>query len=482
MSDLMRQLSGEAELRASLAYALVLQQEDDDGDDAAGETTAQSAPQLFGRGGQSSAGPADDVLTPARRQAQHLRSCDGHRIHIEVHDAVDSDTAELAPETFTTTVAQPVPMEMQEELGAAGASGSVGPEKLPGEMLLPARMNIVVHCGGQSYSGLPARVFASESGWMRRAIFGSTKSELAEVQLPCVSNWVTASDGGVAAVMDWIAMQPSMFEDQEEPLYGGNMEGLADHNLHGLSIQDQQSAARVAYFLDMPTLLAVLLDILEKNLDAESWISTLLLSHDLDARRLRNACVRMGMVSLEHLPQVQLQGLPSNVQRQIRAIRGLRDASRRMGLGALAFDDAAEFIAMLRENVAYQKERIAEAENYESTHSSRGTPWLGVHTSTCNQPAGGAVWRPGCDILPIHAAQKRLAFAKVLLPRLANELNERTIDIDIDVAFSVCKLVRLPMINGKKVICCMSRPSKQLALGTVLDASRWYQQTVRRCC
>jgi hypothetical protein len=299
MGDLMRQLSGESELRASLAYALVLQQEDD-GDDAGGGT-AQAEPQF-----------------------------DGCRIHVEVRDAVDADTAELAPETFATTVAQPVPAAMQEELGAADTAGSVGPEKLNmDEVLLTAQMDIVVHCGGQSYRGLPARVFAAESGWMRRAILGSTESELADVQLPCVPNWVNASDGGVAAVMGWIAMQPPMVEDQEEPVYGGNMEGLADHNLHSLSIQEQQSAARVAHFLEMPTLLAVLLDLLEKSLGAESWLSTLLLAHDLDAGRLRNACVRMGMVSLERLPQLQLQGLPTNVQRQIRAIRGLRDASRR---------------------------------------------------------------------------------------------------------------------------------------------------------
>jgi hypothetical protein len=137
-----------------------------------------------------------------------------------------------------------------------------------------------------------------------------------------------------------------------------------------------------------------------------------------------------------------------------------------MGLGNLAFEDAGEFIAMLRENVAYQKERIAESENYESA-PLRGTPWSGarVRINTCNQPGGVSVWRHGCDILPIHAAQKRLAFAKVLLPRrLASAVDERTIDMDIDVACSVCTRVLLPMNNGKKVMWCVHLNNLRLAL------------------
>ena len=61
----------------------------------------------------------------------------------------------------------------------------------------------------------------------------------------------------MAAVTSWIAMQPPDFEDEDEPVFGGNMEGLADHNLQSLSTEEQQSAARVAHFLQMPTLIAV---------------------------------------------------------------------------------------------------------------------------------------------------------------------------------------------------------------------------------
>ncbi len=78
----------------------------------------------------------------------------------------------------------------------------------------------------------------------------------------------------------------------------------------------------------------------------------------------------MGIQSLERLPEAELRALPPPVQSQLRAIRGLRSASRSMGLGSLAFDDASEFIAMLRDNVRQQKERLAEAERYRSTHAA----------------------------------------------------------------------------------------------------------------
>ena len=67
-------------------------------------------------------------------------------------------------------------------------------------------------------------------------------------------------------------------------------------------------------------------------------------AHDINASRLRSACVRVGMMSLEQLPEAELRALPPSVQGQIRAIKGLRSASRSMGLGALAFEDAGEFI------------------------------------------------------------------------------------------------------------------------------------------
>jgi hypothetical protein len=146
----------------------------------------------------------------------------------------------------------------------------------------------------------------------------------------------------------------------------------------------------------------------------------------------------MGMVSLEQLPQSELEGLPTDVQSQLRAIRGLRDASQRMGLGLLAFEDAREFVAMLRENVAQQKERIVEAANYERTYPSRGTA-----ASTID-----VAWRHGYEILPLHAAQKRLAFAKLLLPRLATAPCSQSRveeEIDIDIAYCVAKLVICPM-------------------------------------
>ena len=93
---------------------------------------------------------------------------------------------------------------------------------------------------------------------------------------------------------------------------------------------------------------------------------------------------------------------------------------------------------MLRENVAQQKERIVEAASY----ARKGRPRAADHY------VGGGLapaWRHGCEILPVHAAQKRLAFAKLLLARqtTTTTTGARSFacvieDLNLDVAYSVC--------------------------------------------
>merc|ERR1712224_413807 len=131
-------------------------------------------------------------------------------------------------------------------------------------------------------------------GWVRRVVLQFIQEPLSspalaeagsalEICLPCIPGWIIGDDGGVSAVMDWVTLQ--------QP---GVQQGFCDSSIVKLSVQKQQSAARVAYFLGMPKLTAVLLNALEINLDSQNWLSTLHLARDLDARRLRNACVRMG--------------------------------------------------------------------------------------------------------------------------------------------------------------------------------------------
>jgi len=150
----------------------------------------------------------------------------------------------------------------------------------------------------------------------------------------------------------------------------------------------------------------------------------------------------MGIQSLERLPEAQLRALPPPVQSQLRAIRGLRSASRSMGLGSLAFDDASEFIAMLRDNVGQQKERLAEAERYRSTHAATAklaADVTGQRRLQTDHDSGVTVcWRRGAEILPLHAAQKRLAFAGLLSARLSLS---SAVQVDQDVVSAVCERV-----------------------------------------
>lgn len=135
------------------------------------------------------------------------------------------------------------------------------------------------------------------------------------------------------------------------------------------------------------------------------------------------------------------EALPPAVQAQLRAITGLRTASQTMGLGGCAFDDAAEFIAMLRENVALQKERLAESTAYRQTHAP-ARAGLGRRARTGPRKADQLAWRRGMETRPLHAAQKRLAFAGLL--RDDPHTTFRALlqgEIETDVASCVAELV-----------------------------------------
>lgn len=161
--------------------------------------------------------------------------------------------------------------------------------------------------------------------------------------------------------------------------------------------------------------------------------------------------------------------LDHKVRAQLRAISGLQRASRKMGLGATAFDDGArrcevfklmclmvatadcllslvtaqEFIAMLREQLAYQREQLKEAQNYAETHP-KGTSSARYHLKS--QAGIGEDWRHGMEILPFHAAQKRLAFAKLFYTATRSTIGVRLdqhgvpralVDVDADVVARV---------------------------------------------
>jgi hypothetical protein len=114
-----------------------------------------------------------------------------------------------------------------------------------------------------------------------------------------------------------------------------------------------------------------------------------------------------------------------------------------MGLGDGAFDDAAELIAMLKENLAAQRERLAEAAAYSATRpepsevSGTGSTSKDQRQSQTSQ-RGAPAWRAGMETIPLHAAQKRLAFASLLSARYGAAASAAGATLDPDVTSAVC--------------------------------------------
>ena len=82
------------------------------------------------------------------------------------------------------------------------------------------------------------------------------------------------------------------------------------------------------------------------------------IAQELGMGKLRQACVRAGMQSLHCLEPIvgsnktdnpALGQLDHKVRAQLRAISGLQQASRKMGLGAAAFDDGARCDELLKQ-------------------------------------------------------------------------------------------------------------------------------------
>jgi hypothetical protein len=176
-TNLTRQLSGEAELRASLAYALVLQ----DGGPLDG-AAHDEPPQLQPPSAQHS------EPEPAL-ESSGAPLASAPIIDVELHDSVDADTAQLAPENFSTTVPAAHDASAAQEIDDDDATPSLPGSAQP--LQLEAKADVVLRCGTQEYRGLPARVFAAESGWVRRALAERQQQQpppqQLELELPCGS-------------------------------------------------------------------------------------------------------------------------------------------------------------------------------------------------------------------------------------------------------------------------------------------------------
>lgn len=180
MAELTRQLSGESSAaRSALAVALVLQ-----ADDAAA--------------GGSAPPPG---------------------LHVVLLDDMDAATAQAAPGTFSTTVAdgpaaeEPSPQLQpadgagfefvlgrgEQVMAAAAAAAAAG---TPGHAL--QYLDVALRCGGQEYKGLPVTTLATESAWAAAALRrGGEEVWATGLDLDVAACWADPSSPGVSGVMRW---------------------------------------------------------------------------------------------------------------------------------------------------------------------------------------------------------------------------------------------------------------------------------------
>eukprot|EP01052_Picozoa_sp_SAG31_P038798 SAG31_NODE_5252_length_2648_cov_4.339741_2_plen_160_part_00 len=146
---------------------------------------------------------------------------------------------------------------------------------------------------------------------------------------------------------------------------------------------------------------------------------------------------------------------------------------------------------MLRENVAYQREQLKEAQNYAETHPE-STYSARFHLRS--QSGIGEDWRHGMEIRPFHAAEKRLAFAKLFYTATRSTtgmLDHRgvprpVVDVDADVATRVgC----VPcFVSSSHIHICFARLLTnnaltmrwKLLLATIVPTVHWLFQRIER--
>ena len=382
-----------------------------------------------------------------------------------LNDQVDAWAAELAPETFSTTNALDLAPQQTHQLEPE-------PEPEPeDEATLSLPATICLHAleskGGLTpitLDRLPTRTLIAHSSWARSEVLrlqhAADPVAVLQVSLPAtvgardlhfVAEWLQRAHHGATSARPCTASVP-----------GGEYASAErwDAEVPETAVGSFMTGLRAAHFFRMSALQAALQQRLISDMQDTNYIDLLVLSNELGAARLRAACVRRAMVCLLEDDASLLQDdavVPASVRAQLRAITSLRTAALAMGLGALGFDDAGEFVAMLKGSLREQRERLVQAElqsgeaiKYERSqlsttlcHNAPPRP-SGIRVRRYTTTTAGASVRV---VLPLDAARARLEYAKLLHPRLGAHAVRWLRDVDVAIAVGSAVRPTLPLFT-----------------------------------
>jgi len=193
---------------------------------------------------------------------------------------------------------------------------------------------------------LPGRSLAWRSAWFGRTIYGGTQFVESSTRHYDFRGNGHVTPGAVRLFLEWLDDGTAALER-----VGSGAELVA--------------ALQLASYWEVPRLLSDVEKLLVSSIDEINALALLELADETGARILYSAATAVAVDKLEVIESAeggrQWRVTPAATLDFLRERRRLRDAARQLGLRDDALPDAREFVSMLREATAQQRERCEEA-------------------------------------------------------------------------------------------------------------------------
>ena len=283
-----------------------------------------------------------------------------------LHDAIDIHAAAAGPAHFASTEDK-VLLEV-----AAGAADASDTDDDLGDNIAMVTVRLLLDDDAH-LDDIDGLSLARRSTWFARAL-ASSFAESSSSTFDFRGNpYVTLA--GMRVLLRWL-------QDGEA-------------SLDNVSGEDLLDALQLSSYLEVQRLLRLIERRLIGAIDEGNALSLLQLADQTGAKTLFSATSAVAVDMIQSLEREAWLAVPMATREFLLERRRLRDAARQLGLPDDALPDAREFVCMLREATALQRERAAEAAEWAARGEAELTHKLGTRVARgeISQMAADAIFQ-----------------------------------------------------------------------------------------
>jgi hypothetical protein len=161
---------------------------------------------------------------------------------------------------------------------------------------------------------------------------------------------------------------------------------LGDMNSEEVSADCVVDCCEIARFMQCPTVLDQMVEILTRSIDNANCMSLCQLADRLDLPRLFEQSMAKAMDSLGDLQYLEVwNDFNPELKSRIVTMESLMKSSILNNGSRLFFASLDEYLAIFAENVQYYRERLEEAKERQTKAASKGNDWKDAQKKICMQ-------------------------------------------------------------------------------------------------